>query len=96
VLLDVPAGTSLSSRNAYLTLTVAGSAPVTVLPSPEGFAMAIFERPVPLKTPAASVTASFDLRAGYTPTALRTKEGDRLDPAVLRDLDIVLFMSGSV
>ena len=58
--------------------------------------MAIFDRPMPLATPAASVTASFDLRAGSTPTALRTKEGDRLDPAVLRDLDIVLFMSGSV
>jgi hypothetical protein len=96
VLLDVPSGTDLGSRKAYLTLSVGSSDPVTVLPGPDGAATAIFDTPVPLKTGQAAVVASFDMRPGYTPSALRTEAGDRLDPAVLRDLDIVLFLSGKV
>jgi hypothetical protein len=95
VFLDVTAGTTLvDTRNAYLTLTASGSEPMTVLPSADGSAMALFDRPVTLKS-TASITASFDLREGYTPAGLRVG-GDRLDPTVLRDLDIVLFLSGVV
>jgi hypothetical protein len=95
VFLDVTAGTTLvDTRNAYLTLTASGSEPMTVLPSADGSAMALFDRPVALKS-TASITASFDLREGYTPAGLRVG-GDRLDPTVLRDLDIVLFLSGVV
>lgn len=94
VRLNVPDGTALGSQNAYLTVTVGGADPVSVLPAPDGSALVLFERPERLPALAADVAIGFDMRAGYTPGDLRDDSGKRLDPNVLTDVDTVLFMSG--
>ncbi|MCH4564160.1 neuraminidase-like domain-containing protein [Halomonas sp. EGI 63088] len=92
--LEVPEGTTLSSQHPYLTISIAGADPVTLLPSADGTAYAMFERPVPLEGGDAEIAVSFDLRPAYTPSSLRDASGERLDPAVLRDIQLVPFLSG--
>lgn len=92
--LELPDGTPLGSQNPYLSVSIAGSDPVAVLPAPDGTAHAMLDRPVAIDPGGAEIVAVFDLRAGYTPASLRTEAGDRLNPAVLRNLEIVPFLSG--
>jgi hypothetical protein len=92
--LEVPDGTPLGSQHPYLAVSVAGSDPVAVLPAPDGTAHAMLDRPVAIDPGGAEIVAVFDLRAGYAPASLRTEAGDRLDPAVLRDLEIVPYLAG--
>ncbi|KIP17065.1 virulence plasmid 28.1kDa A family protein [Burkholderia sp. MSHR3999] len=91
--LVVPNDTPLGSQHPYVTVTVEGAAPVTVLPSPDGTAVAMLERPLRIKNPALPLTISFDLEKGYTPSSLRIEDGKRLDPKVLQDVNVVLFLS---
>ena len=95
VRLEVAEGTALASQHPYLSLSIAGSDPVTVLPTPEGVAYAMFERSQPVDTPGVEIIAAFNLASGYTPADLRTEDGKRLNPATLRDLQIVPFLSGN-
>ena len=94
VRLNVPDGSALGSQNAYLSVTIGGADAVHVLPAPDGSALVLFERPERLPATTADVAISFDMQAGYTPGDLRDDSGKRLDPDVLTDVELVLFISG--
>ena len=92
--LKVSEGTQLGSQNPYISVTIGAAEADPLLPAPDGTALHLFVRPEPLKTSSTAARIDFDLRPSYTPSQLRTENGMRLNPDVLKDVEIVLFLSG--
>lgn len=90
----VPDGTPTTSRHPYITLALADAEPVAFSPGPQGTFLAAFDQPVPLTAGALGATISFNLATGYTPAALL--DNKRLSASVLQDIELVLFLSGSI
>lgn len=93
--LVVPEGASTTSRTPYITLAVGGEA-VSFGPGMQHAFLGAFERPVPLSAAPAPVEIAFSLVPGATPPDLRNADGDRLSPEALRDVELVLFLTGVV
>ncbi len=94
--LVVPADCPLGSQHPYIAVLIGDTEPVSVLPRADGTALVMLDRPLRIKAGAVKLVVSFDLRPGYTPSSLRTRDGDRLDPLILQDINLVLFLSGQV
>jgi Tc toxin complex TcA C-terminal TcB-binding domain/Neuraminidase-like domain/Salmonella virulence plasmid 28.1kDa A protein len=94
--LVVPPGVVTSAREPYIAVTVGTADPVWFAPGDDGGYVIGFERPVGLPAGPLGVTVDFDLRAGRAPADLRTHDGTRLSPAAVLDIEVVLFLHGTV
>jgi hypothetical protein len=89
-------GLSTRSANDYVTVSVGDAPPMAVSLAPDGSVYFSYDRAVPLPDTPLAVTISFDLAKGYTPASLLTKDGKRLSPDALLNIDLALFLSGEV
>ncbi|TDC94554.1 neuraminidase-like domain-containing protein [Actinomadura sp. 7K507] len=90
----VPDGTTTTSRNRYITLSLGEAPPFEFSPGAHGGVLVAFDTPVPLGDGAFPVDIGFNLATGYTPTALL--ENGHLSATVLQDIEVVLFLAGDV
>jgi len=92
VKLVVPTGVNVSAASPYIDLQFNARDVVSFAPSPQGEYFTTLTRPVRVADLAASLSIRFDLTK--TPAAL-LKNG-QLNPAVLENLLVVFYLTGSV
>jgi len=73
-----------------------GTESIPVSLSPDNSFYYLLERPVEVTGDELDITIEFDLRKGFTPPSLETADGKRLSSEKVKNIDLILFINGSV